>query len=217
MAAARKGHSLDIVEIGSWLGGSAIVWDKAIGEHCDGRGRVICIDSWEPYEGRAGIGQQLESEQSRLLEAGTAFEIFQTNIERAGAASRIDVRRGRSDDILPSLPRGGFDIVYIDGDHSYAQVRKDISNAAPLVRDGGLICGDDLEVLFTECNQTLAVKWAELGAEYVRDPTTGLWFHPGVTLAVWRHFGDVSRCGLTWAMQKRADQWHKVVISERQP
>lgn len=91
-------------------------------------------------------------------------------------------------------------------------MRADIANAAPLVRDGGLICGDDLEVLYPECNQALCAKWAELGAEYVRDPQTGLWFHPGVTLAVWRHFGPVSRWGLTWAMQRRGDGWAPIIL-----
>ena len=175
--------------------------------------RSTCIDPWLPYEGKAGIAQQLDNNQNERLASGEAFETFQRNIADTGAARQIDVRRGFSDEILPTLPKAAFDIVYIDGDHSYLQVRQDLANAASLVRDGGLLCGDDLEVLFAECNQALCLKWAELGAEYVRDPRTGLGFHPGVTLAVWRQFGDdISRWGLTWAMQRQGDDWRKITL-----
>jgi predicted O-methyltransferase YrrM len=214
MAGERARQPLQILEVGSMVGESAIVWHQGLRAHNDARGRITCVDPWVSYEGKAGVGQQLDNDQDRRLASGEAFAEFQDNIARAGAADSIDIRRGFSDDILPTLARESFDIVYIDGDHSYAQVRKDLVNAAPLVRDGGLLCGDDLEVLFSECNQALCLKWAELGAEYVRDPATGLGYHPGVSLAVFRHFGQVSRWGLTWAMRRRGPDWVKVTFSD---
>jgi predicted O-methyltransferase YrrM len=39
-----------------------------------------------------------------------------------------------------------FDMVFIDGDHAYSSVARDIRDYAPLVVDGGYICGDDLEL-----------------------------------------------------------------------
>lgn len=36
-----------------------------------------------------------------------------------------------------------FDLVFIDGDHSYDAVKNDISNWLPHVRVGGIICGHD--------------------------------------------------------------------------
>jgi len=216
LAAGERAHRpLDILEVGTWLGDSALEWHAALRDSNNGAGRIVCVDPWIAYEGKAGVGQQLDNDQNRKLASGEAFAQFQANIERAGATKAIEVRRGASDDVLPTLPREGFDIVYIDGDHSYMQVRKDLENAAPLVRDGGLLCGDDLEVLFGECNQALCLKWAELGAEYVRDPATGLGFHPGVTLAVFRHFGEVSRWGLTWAVRRRGDTWEKVNLGKK--
>jgi len=210
----RARQPIHILEVGSMTGESAIVWHQALRDHNDGLGRIVCIDPWTAYEGKAGVGQQLDNDQNRQLASGEAFAEFQRNIAEAGAADSIEIRRGFSDDVLPTLAPGSFDIVYIDGDHSYAQVRKDLAHAEPLVRDGGLLCGDDLEVLFSQCNQALCLKWAELGAEYVRDPATGLGFHPGVTLAVARQFGEVSRWGLTWAVQRRGDDWAKVALDK---
>ena len=36
-----------------------------------------------------------------------------------------------------------YDFVYIDGDHSYEQVRKDIANSWKYLRPGGILAGDD--------------------------------------------------------------------------
>ena len=36
-----------------------------------------------------------------------------------------------------------FDFVYIDGNHNYENVKKDLEHYYPLVKKGGYICGDD--------------------------------------------------------------------------
>lgn len=46
-----------------------------------------------------------------------------------------------SDDIPEPL-----DFVYIDGDHSYAEVKKDVKNAAQLVKPFGIVCGHDFQM-----------------------------------------------------------------------
>lgn len=42
-----------------------------------------------------------------------------------------------------SFPKHYFDWVYIDGDHSYDAVKKDLSFYYPLIKKGGYLCGDD--------------------------------------------------------------------------
>ena len=36
-----------------------------------------------------------------------------------------------------------LDWIYIDGDHSYSQTKKDLNNSLKVVKSGGLIIGDD--------------------------------------------------------------------------
>jgi hypothetical protein len=192
-AGAQPGQPLHILEVGSWLGASAILWARAI-EELGGQGDITCVDPWLPYQG--------ETEP---------FDKFTRNVAEAGVAHFIRVRRGTSDAILPTLSDEGYDLVYVDGDHSYAQVKSDIEHAMPLVRPGGILGGDDLEVLFGECNQAFALKWAEIGAEYERDPATNLWFHPGVTVAVQACIGTVWRKGLTWGVRKTANGWSPAI------
>jgi len=61
---------------------------------------------------------------------------------------RIRVIELKSDEARPLLgtptlyPRL-FDYVWIDGDHSYEQVKRDIVNYGPFVREGGMIGGHD--------------------------------------------------------------------------
>ena len=141
------------------------------------------------------------------MESDEAINLFKANIRQAGIQEMIEIHRAKSDDALIKLAGRKFDLLFIDGDHSYQQVKADIENASVLVRDGGILCGDDLEVLFTECNQAMALKWAEMGAEYVFEPATGIWFHPGVTVAVAGAFDKVSRYGVAWAVKKSGDRW----------
>ncbi len=119
----------------------------------------------------------------------------------------IDIYQTESDVALKKLVGRQFDLIFIDGNHAYRQVKSDIENALLLVRDGGILCGDDLEVLFEECNKTLAVKWSQMGAEYVFEPATRIWFHPGVTVAVAGIFDEVGRRGAAWAVKKSGDRW----------
>jgi predicted O-methyltransferase YrrM len=207
VAPGDPARPLEIAEVGSWLGESAINWAAAIAEFNGGAGRVLCIDPWRPYDGRAGPAQRLAPEFARLLETGEAFELFRSNIRAAGIENLIEVHRAASDDALRALRGREFDLIYIDGDHTYRQVRADIENAQPLVRDGGILCGDDFELPFDKCNRALALKWAEIGAEYVYDPASGFWYHPGVTVALAAVFGKVSRRAQIWAMRKSGAAW----------
>ena len=211
IVAAGDGSSpVEIAEVGSWLGGTVINWAAAISEYNAGVGHIVCIDPWLPYEGGEGPAQIIDEEMNRLLESGEAFDLFKANIRRAGVQDMIEIYRAESDVALKQLVGRQFDLIFIDGNHAYRHVKSDIENALPLIRDGGIICGDDLEVLFAECNNVLAVKWAQMGAEYVFEPATRIWFHPGVTVAVAEIFVEVSRRGAAWAVKKLGDRWSPV-------
>lgn len=38
-----------------------------------------------------------------------------------------------------------FDLIYVDGSHWYHDVKQDLENFYPLVREGGIFCGDDYD------------------------------------------------------------------------
>lgn len=64
-----------------------------------------------------------------------------------------------------------FDMIFIDGDHSYETVVQDINNASQVLKDGGLLCGHDF-------NETCGVKQAviDLIPDYKIAEDTGIWY-----------------------------------------
>lgn len=58
---------------------------------------------------------------------------------------RIKIIELKSDEAVKVFNKHEFDFVWIDGDHEYAQVKRDILNYLPLVKTGGFIGGHDYE------------------------------------------------------------------------
>jgi predicted O-methyltransferase YrrM len=58
-------------------------------------------------------------------------------------AGLVVVHRGMSWDVAESFEDDSLDWVYIDADHSYESVRRDLAAYLPKVKAGGLITGDD--------------------------------------------------------------------------
>jgi predicted O-methyltransferase YrrM len=93
--------------------------------------------------------------------------------------------------------RGSVDLLFIDGDHSYAGVRADFENYAPLVKPGGLIAFHDVD---SSNNPTSKVDrlWTQLRDLYdVReiidaadDEQSGRY---GIGIVFWRGDEDLAR------------------------
>lgn len=102
-----------ILEIGTFLGLSALVMAEAVGPE----GRVVCLDRSEEW-----------TQGARRL------------WERAGVAPRIDLRLGDAHDTVRAL-EGPFDAVLIDADKTgYLDYLEQVT---PLIRSGGLLLIDN--------------------------------------------------------------------------
>lgn len=60
---------------------------------------------------------------------------------------RFTFLKGLTDEVLPKLKRE-YDLIFIDGDHSYEGAKADILNCQKLVKKGGIILLDDVYVPF---------------------------------------------------------------------
>ncbi len=70
-------------------------------------------------------------------------KIFEDNIKRFGIFDRVTIFEGYTDNIVNEIPDGIFDSIFLDADHSYEQVKKDIINWTPKIKKNGKWSGHD--------------------------------------------------------------------------
>lgn len=203
---------LNILEIGSWMGASMLTWAHALDLYTQGEGSITCIDAWQPFFSLEEKKQDWYKEMDFLLESDLAYTIFCHNFNTLSDKLKKQHFRGQSENILPIIESSTFEVVYIDGDHSYNGAKSDISNSKRLVRDGGIICGDDLNLQLHDCDPEFVRKNAH--RDFITEPTKNKNFHPGVTLAVYEEFGQVSSWAGFWAMQKVSNKWVRIDLTD---
>ena len=163
----------DVLEIGTWTGQSAAVICYCIKKF---GGNLTVIDTFE------GNGSVLEQYASKM----NVYEEFKRNMKTCGFWDMITVYKGKSDEMLDRVQN--YELVFIDGDHRYSQVKRDIENYFPKVREGGIICGHDFDSF-------------DYDEEFIETDYHGT-SHHGVTKAVLEAFNDVSVAGNIWYKEK---------------
>jgi predicted O-methyltransferase YrrM len=127
-AFARHYRPQCVVEVGTFAGGTAVGWGKALAEN--GTGRLICVDQ-------------------DVYSAGTFPAVTRRNLTAAGLPSdRYELRGGNSRLVVPQLARelrSGVDVYLVDGDHTYDGALSDIENGLPMLRPGGFILVHDVD------------------------------------------------------------------------
>lgn len=117
-------HVKNGLEIGSFEGASA-VW---LMDHRPEL-TLTCIDIFGPaFDDVTGKYEQR----------------FERNVAEYG--DRIIKLKGKSVEVLQTLPKNqAYDLIYIDGDHSYKGAKADAENAYPLLKQGGILIFDDYD------------------------------------------------------------------------
>lgn len=123
-----------IIEIGSWMGLSAVVMADALKRRGAKTARIVCVDTWRGSPEHKG---------SALLANDGLYRQFVHNVTAAGAAEIITSVRGASVDVAAQWPDQSADLIWIDGDHSYEAVTADIAAWWRVVKPTGRILGHD--------------------------------------------------------------------------
>lgn len=133
---ARDGDTL--VEIGSWMGKSAIYLAQKVRE--SGKQiRVVCVDPWTGTPGHPVLTPIVEKH------GGSIFEVFKANVVAAGLDDIIAPLEMPSVEGAKRFEDASVFMAFIDGDHSYEAVCADIEAWAPKVRPGGILAGHDYD------------------------------------------------------------------------
>ena len=203
--------NISIMEIGSWFGASALSWAQGLKEYADGKGNLTCIDAWKPFFNlEEHQDNEYVIEMEKLLESDFAYKVFLHNISTVPNSIVTQHFRGKSENILKFLKDESYSVIFIDADHTYDFVKKDILESLRLVENHGIICGDDLNMQMKDIDKDFAIN--SKNKDFIRDPKTERNYHPGVTIAINEIFGDVSSWGGYWAMQKIDNDWKKISL-----
>lgn len=122
---------LSVVELGTWLGASAIGMARLVRRW---GGTVTCVDTW---------GGDLDA-------TGGAPPNRQPVMLWSCARAMVAAGVGATVRLIPALTSEAahywhepIDCLYVDADHSYAGTLADLDAWMPHVRPGGLVMGDD--------------------------------------------------------------------------
>jgi hypothetical protein len=113
------------------------------------------IDPWSHLENGDDLlaGGALLDEQSKKNASGAKAEAVPVNnagarlhaevVKRFEGEPRVRVHRQYSYKIAPQFPDGSLDFVYLDGNHTYEFVLRDLHDFAAKLKPGGLMFGHD--------------------------------------------------------------------------
>ncbi len=208
----RLAKDMRILEIGAYAGGSAIVWGRALKRLGITNGKLISVDPWDSYLSLADNRHMHFRIMNRNLGNGNVLRLFVQNLKAAGVSDICFQMRGKSEDVLPMLKKGEFDLVYIDANHHFDAISKDLELALSMLREGGLMCGPALELQLDDLDPEF-VK-ANFHTDLTIDPRTGKIFHPGIAYAIGKFFGRrISKYDGYWVVRKKGTQFEDVVLN----
>lgn len=113
------------IEIGVWKGeGTKEILDVLSVD------KMYAIDMWKPFG-----SSEHDTETMKMAEDATR--------KKLSKYPQVEILKMSSDKAVRLLPKG-MDFIYIDGNHDYEYVKKDIENYYPLLKQGGILAGDDI-------------------------------------------------------------------------
>lgn len=122
----RDTKKMTMIEIGSYIGESTMMF-------CENFKEVISIDPHiDNYD--------LDDPVCNHATFNVVYDQFKKNMEPHSNYNHI---RMTSDEAIKHLIGVKVDFIYIDGLHTYEQVKKDIKNYLPLISENGFIGGHD--------------------------------------------------------------------------
>lgn len=143
----RLPEDATVVEVGSWLGASAVQWAEEA-RRAQRATRLICIDTF------AGIadenfrdnedGREMRRQQDVCLAAyGSLRPAFDRHVAPYGA--QVEGRTQDSLTAAATFARESVDALFLDDDHTAAHVTRELDAWWPAVTPGGWVAGHDYD------------------------------------------------------------------------
>ncbi len=161
-----------MLEVGSWLGNGST--KTFIEELSGGRGVLYCVDTWK--------GNSNVTRHQAIVSEYDVFATFLWNVSVAKGENTVKPLLMSSKDAAEVMADDSFDLIFIDGDHSYTATKMDIEMWSPKIRKGGILCGHDCEIRPEVMGREYL--WQHRLDDTVRGNARLPTVHPGPILAV---------------------------------
>ena len=145
------------IEVGSFKGFSASFLGQ-VAKKC--HGDVFCVDYWKEH-----------------------LDVFRRNMRELGLDMHVHPLVMESVTASKIFGDGAADLVFIDADHRYASIKRDLEAWWPKVKVGGILCGHDCEAYYSTYEDPHSID-NSLEADYCNG------IHPGVIKALHEFFND---------------------------
>jgi hypothetical protein len=124
----------NFIEIGVWKGKSfASVINSLINKNYR---NIYVADHWE--------GSEMERDtHHREVNHTDIFKIFSNNLTELGFNNQFNILKMDSISASLHFSDNFFDVIFIDADHEYDGVKKDLIHWYPKLKTGGILCGHD--------------------------------------------------------------------------
>lgn len=119
----------DVIEVGSWEGRSTIALANAVYPR-----NVIAVDTWAGSPGEIS---------ERLAARRDVYTQFAANIRHGTRGNVIPYVMDWREYVRDEMGDARAALVFLDGLHTYDEVRAQLAAFVPRIAPGGVICGDD--------------------------------------------------------------------------
>lgn len=162
--------NMQVAEIGVYDGESTFTYIDIIKKN---KGKLFLIDTW--------MGNVGETQGPHRYNPNTWYDVYtklRNKIKFKGYKKITKFYKMDSNKAYKLIPYKSLDLCFIDGDHGYKGVMKDINNYKSKVKSGGILAGHDYNIDY------------QIGQEYSEDVLENQGSHYGVSKAVIEVFGD---------------------------
>jgi hypothetical protein len=108
----------------------------------------LLIDPWDLLTIKTSSGDH----NGMNITAYNNVELYSRVVNQFKDTPSVKIVKEYSQNILPTLSDASLDWIYIDGDHSYEGVRRDLFLCESKIKPGGIICGHDYELNSKKCS-----------------------------------------------------------------
>lgn len=171
----NKKEGMTMAEIGVFDGSTTRDYIDLIREN---NGKLYVVDWFKGNVGAGGVHEYNPDKKTEVL------EIFKENLK--GYLDLIEIYDGPSHEMIQNIPNNSLDFCFIDADHRYSFVFKDIELMIPKMKKGGIMMGHDYDDF--DKNMISFIKDEYLEVDWVHVPECNKWAHCGVIKAVYDHF-----------------------------